>query len=659
MMQILFLCLGLLPLFFLFLPRHLYARMTVVFSVLIAAVSGFWAVQVLAASGTLELATPLVFWGEPLILAIDPLSAFFILAVNFTCLTGAVYAIGYIQSYQSKSSAELIVHYASYLLLQYSMLLVTMLQSGLAFLFAWELMSVSSFFLVLFEGEKRETQRAAFNYLIQMHIAALFLLVGFILLESQTSQMSFPALSHYFAGHANLGLFLLFFVGFGIKAGFMPLHTWLPHAHPAAPSYVSAVMSGVMIKMGIYGILRVSLHVQHDVTAIGGVIFVTAAVSGLAGVMVAIIQHDLKRLLAYHSIENIGIIGMGIGLGMIGLGVGKPALAALGFAGGVLHVLNHSLFKSLLFYGAGSVYTRCHTRNLEYLGGLIKKMPQTALLFLIGALAICGLPPFNGFISEFLIYNAALQGLQHVTLFNGVISLIALSALALIGGLAFFCFAKAFGIVFLGAARSKAALGALEVEPSMRYPLFAIVGVMLSIGLWPALYGRIISPIVGQFVPALELPLLAPWRSLATIGLIGVVFLLLAGGLYLLRRSRVRQLGVATGPTWGCGYVGSTRRMQYTATSFAESYTHLAAPALHIETHYEPIGEAEIFPKKRSFATHSADLVEDKIYQPAIAAIRRLFDKATVIQSGHTRHYVMYAFVFILLLFLITFLNLI
>ncbi len=233
--------------------------------------------------------------------------------------------------------------------------------------------------------------------------------------------MSFDALRLYFSNHSNLPVFLLFFIGFGIKAGFIPLHTWLPQAHPAAPSHVSGVMSGVMIKMGIYGILRVLMSVQSDLWWIGIIILVVSLISGILGVMMAIVQHDLKRLLAYHSIENIGIIGIGIGLGVIGLATNNAALSLLGFSGGLLHVLNHSLFKSLLFFNAGSVYQAAHSRNIEQLGGLMKRMPYTAIFFLIGSLAICGLPPFNGFISEYLIYLGMFKSLSAANLDQSII----------------------------------------------------------------------------------------------------------------------------------------------------------------------------------------------------------------------------------------------
>jgi formate hydrogenlyase subunit 3/multisubunit Na+/H+ antiporter MnhD subunit len=249
------------------------------------------------------------------------------------------------------------------------------------------------------------TLKAGINYLIQSHISIILLTIGFIWVSSSTDSYDFDAISAYSAHVIPAVSFLLFgcfFLGFAFKAGFIPFHTWLPYAHPAAPAHVSAIMSGVIIKLGIFGILRMLLLIDRNQLMIGYVILVVSFVTGVYGVMLAIIQHNLKKLLAYHSIENIGIIGMGIGLGSIGLGLDKPVLTFAGFSGALLHTLNHSLFKSLLFYSAGSVHQVTHTMNIEKLGGLIKQMPQTATLFLIASLAITGLPPLNGFVSEFL-----------------------------------------------------------------------------------------------------------------------------------------------------------------------------------------------------------------------------------------------------------------
>jgi hydrogenase-4 component B len=281
------------------------------------------------------------------ILVLDGLSAFFILVINITLLVGLLYANGYLKPYHSRmGNLRFAVHYFSYIWLYFSMLLVVMLRNGVLFLIAWEMMAISSFFLVIFDADNRNILKTGINYLVQMHVGMLFILVGFLLVEKSTGSMSFDSLPTYFANSSNWPLFLLFFIGFAIKAGFMPLHTWLPEAHPAAPSHVSGVMSGVMIKMGIYGIFRVVLATQSDLLIIGVLLLAVSLISGLLGVIYAILQHDLKRLLAYHSIENIGIIGIGLGLGIIGKATNNQMLMLLGFSGALLHTLNHSLFKS-------------------------------------------------------------------------------------------------------------------------------------------------------------------------------------------------------------------------------------------------------------------------------------------------------------------------
>ena len=345
---------------------------------------------------------------------IDALSGWFILIINFTFITGAIYGMHYMKPYRSQK-ANLSLHCISFILVQSSLISICVLQNTIVFLIAWEIMALSSFILIIFEHNKRETINAGINFLIQSHICIMFLTLGFIWVALRMNSYDFKAITLFSTSNSLLtgvALFLCFFIGFAIKAGFVPFHTWLPYAHPAAPSHVSGVMSGVIIKIGIYGIMRMLLLIKSDYLVIGYIILFISIVSGIYGVMLAIIQHNLKRLLAYHSIENIGIIGIGIGLGCIGIGKGNHLLTVLGFAGALLHTLNHSLFKSLLFYGAGNVYQSTHTMDIEKLGGLGKRMPHTTFLFLIAALAICGLPPFNGFVSEFLIYNGMFTGLH-------------------------------------------------------------------------------------------------------------------------------------------------------------------------------------------------------------------------------------------------------
>jgi formate hydrogenlyase subunit 3/multisubunit Na+/H+ antiporter MnhD subunit len=591
-------------------------------------------------------------------LTIDGLSAFFILVTNFTALTGLLYSKGYLKSYLStKSHAQFSLHYFSYLWLHLSMLGVLMLRDGIPFLIAWELMAVSSFMLILFEAEKRATLKTAVNYLIQMHIGLVLLVIGFLLCEADTGIMSFDALKLYFSHRPNTGLFMLFFAGFAIKAGFIPFHTWLPEAHPAAPSHVSGVMSGVMIKMGIYGIVRVLTNVQTDLVTIGFIILAISSVSGILGVMMAIVQHDLKKLLAYHSIENIGIIGMGIGLGTIGLGIHNPLLALLGFSGGLLHVLNHSLFKSMLFFSAGSVYQSCHTRNIEELGGVIHKMPVTAGLFLTGSLAICGLPPLNGFISEVLIYIGLFKGLATGSVYQSIYMLMGIIALALIGGLAIFCFTKAFGVVFLGSPRSKAHIATSEASNGMLFPQIITGILILLIGLFPLLFLRPLARlIVFQFQINMDLSWMMLTKSISMIGTMGGVLIGLTLALFLLRYLIMKKRIIREGPTWGCGYTAGNARQQYTGTSFADAVAGLAEPILQTQKEERIITEEEIFPGQRSFATHPFDIFRLGLNR-LVDFMMLILKKLARLQTGNIQHYILYAFIFMILIFVLLYLK--
>ncbi len=588
----------------------------------------------------------------------DSLSIFFILLINFTALTAFLFAGGYLKSYYAKqTSLRWSVHLWAYIWLYFSMLLVVILRDGFAFLVVWELMAVSSFLLVIFEADDRKVLKTGINYLIQMHIGLLFLLVAFLIAGDATGITGFDGLKAYFQTHSNILVFSLFFVGFGIKAGFIPLHTWLPEAHPAAPSPVSGLMSGVMIKMGIYGILRVLFSVQSDLFVIGIIILGFSLFSGVMGVMMAIVQHDLKRLLAYHSIENIGIIGIGIGLGVLGMANGNTMLTLLGFTGGLLHVLNHSLFKSLLFFNAGSVYQATHTRDIDQLGGLAKKMPYTSAFFLIGSLAICGLPPFNGFISEFLIYLGLFKSLPESGLYFSILLLVSMIGLTLIGGLAIFCFTKAFGIVFLGQARSAKVAGAQEVSKSMLLPSFMASAAIMVIGLGSAWFVKpvmkITAELSGTVIPELFTGDLL--KTLTRISLIGGVFILLVVGIALWRNYHLNRRTVTAGPTWGCGYTAGDEKQQYTATSWADNFSTLANPVLGTQKHLDPIADHDLFPLKKGFVTHPSDLFKTKLIEKPIDAMLGLFKNIAFMQTGQIQHYILYAFLFMLLILVLTF----
>lgn len=641
-------------------PKRLQYHFGLVVQLIVLSTSSMWAIQSLFSNiqTTIQL---LPFMGNMLHLHIDALSAFFILVINFTTLTGYIYALGYLQPYfEKKNKTEFALHYFNLLWLNISMLLVVMIHDSLAFLVIWEIMSLSSFFLVIFESDKKDTIAIGIKYLIQMHVGVVFLMAAFLIPWVQSgAEFSFSGLSTYFASHNPYWVFMLFFVGFGIKAGFIPFHSWLPHAHPAAPSHVSGIMSGVMIKMGIYGILRVLTYIHHDLFDIGLTILIVSLFSGLTGVSLAIVQHDVKKLLAYHSIENIGIIGIGIGIGVIGLSENIPLLAALGFAGGIFHILNHSLFKSLLFYTAGAVYQQTHTRNIEHLGGLIRKMPKTALFFLLGALAISGLPPFNGFISEFLIYSGMFKSLHSGILSTDIILLFSFISLAIIGGLAVFCFTKVTSIIFLGTPRSNKTAHAKEVSKSMIIPDIMIAIMIILIGLAPVIFIEPISNIVVGFTGnASEIQHIIP--TLNNISIASGIFILLIITMWLLRSWQQNKHKINNAPTWGCGYTGANPAIhQYTATSYADNYVQLSSKLVNVKKKYTPFGEDEIFPQERDFKTHSSDIFEDNLISAPSDKLLKILKRAAIFQTGKIQHYLLYALAFLTAIFLLTYFNII
>jgi formate hydrogenlyase subunit 3/multisubunit Na+/H+ antiporter MnhD subunit len=625
-------------------------------------ISSVWSLQVLTSDESAGLTLQLSFLQHSLLFVIDKISAFFILVINITVPVGFLYAKGYLKPYEKfKTPLHFSIHYFSYIWLYLSMILVVMIRSGVAFLVAWEMMAISSFLLVIFDAEDRLIMKTGISYLIQMHVGMFFILVAFLIVERETGQINFDALPGYFSQHSNIVLFLLFFIGFGIKAGFVPMHTWLPRAHPAAPSHVSGVMSGVMIKMGIYGIVRVLISLQNDLLLIGLILLGLSVISALYGVMMAIMQHDLKQLLAYHSIENIGIIGIGLGLGIIGIAKENHVLSILGFSGGLLHVLNHSLFKSLLFFNAGSVYHATHTRNIEELGGLMKKMPWTAALFLTGSLAICGLPPFNGFISEYLIAMGMFKSLSAADLNHSIVLLSAITGLILTGGLAIFCFTKAFGIVFLGQPRSAKASSAREADMIMILPQVLTITFILLIGLVSPLFVRpVIDIVAGAFRLNGSVPETgASIVSLSKVSILSGIFIAIITLLLVYRYYHLKRRIAITGPVWGCGYTVGSPKQQYTATSYAYNYNHLAKPLLRTQKIMEEMEEGEIFPGERDFKSFSEDVFRTRMIDVPVDKLSGVLKKIAVMQTGEIRHYILYAFVFILLVLLLTLFNLI
>jgi formate hydrogenlyase subunit 3/multisubunit Na+/H+ antiporter MnhD subunit len=525
--------------------------------------------------------------------------------------------------------------------------LVLIARNGVLFLAAWEGMALASFFPVVFENEKAEVRKAGWIYLTATHLGTAFLLVLFVLWAQASGSFDFDGFGAAAAQAPALAglLFVLAVVGFGTKAGFMPLHVWLPEAHPAAPSHVSAVMSGVMIKTGIYGLVRMLTLLGPPPLWWGWVLIGIGATSGVLGVLFALAQHDLKRLLAYHSVENIGIITLGLGLGLLGLSSGRPALAVLGFGGGLLHVLNHALFKGLLFFGAGAAAHGSGTREMDRLGGLLKRMPWTGAAFLVGAAAICGLPPLNGFISEFLIYWGAFNGAAgaggYAAVFVPTLALI--GVLALIGGLAAACFIKAFGIVFLGEPRSKEAGHAHEVGWAMRRPMLLLAGGCAAIGLWPAPVLRILRPLLNTIIgtAAAADPVWGEAGGVLTRLSLGAgVFSALVGLLLFIRARLLAGRPVEETVTWDCGYARPTARMQYTASSFAQPLTSFFHKILRTEIQLRP--PEGLFPKAAALSTHAPDWAEAGLFRPLFTGAERLLSKLRPFQEGRVQVYVLY-----------------
>ena len=600
------------------------------------------ALQALLTGGVESLRLP---WAVPLggfHLQLDALSALFLLPVLGLSGIAAVYGAEYLRG--SLRPQAIGFSWFCYNLLIASMALVIVAADGVLFLVAWEVMALSSFFLVAFDHERKEVRQAAWTYLIASHLGTAFVVAFFLILGARAGSFDFDRIGGVAGARAGL-LFLFAVIGFGTKAGFMPLHVWLPEAHPAAPSHVSAVMSGVMIKTGIYGILRAVTLLDPPSAWWGWLLVAIGLTSGVLGVLFALAQHDLKRLLAYHSVENIGIIALGMGVGLIGMSAQRPALAVIGFAGALLHGVNHAVFKGLLFLGAGAVQHATGTREIDHLGGLLKRMPWTGAAFLVGAAAISGLPPLNGFVSEFLIYLGAFHGGAALSGANAVASLFVILALALIGGLALACFAKAFGIIFLGEPRSEHVLHAHEAGLAMRLPMLFLAALCLAIGLCAPRVVLAMAPAVGCIV---RMPLAETVHvlSAAALPLSGIV-LCAAGFLFLaalLGWTRLRIAGrdapARTG-TWDCGYARPTARMQYTASSFAQPLTDLFRVFLGTRRKFTP-PQGALPTQPSAFHSETPDIFTERCFRPLGNGIAWLMAHPRRLQLGRVQVYVLY-----------------
>jgi hydrogenase-4 component B len=602
-------------------------------------------------------------WGVDLVL--DGLSGFFLVVIGITAATTSVYGIGYTASRQHGVPAL----GAAYHAFVAAMVLVPLAANVLTFLVAWELMSLASYLLVMTDPEERGVLRAGWVYALVTHAGLACLLAGMLVLAHATGSDRFAdwlRLAPSVSPATRTLAFVLLAVGFGSKAGLVPVHVWLPLAHPAAPSHVSALMSGVMIKLGVYGLLRVGFDwLGGGPPWWGAILLLAGAASALLGVLYALVEHDLKRLLAYHSVENVGIILLGLGAGLIFRATGLGDLATLGVVAALYHTANHAVFKALLFLGAGAVLHATGTRNMETMGGLIKRMPWTAACFLVGSAAIAALPPFNGFVSEWLTFQALLQSVRVPRPELNLVFLLGLAGLALTGGLAAACFVKAFGISFLALPRSEAAARAHEVPLSMRVPMVALAAACAGLGLGAPL----VLPVLGGVAGALpRLGTAAPLDlgdgltvvvgdGFGTLSPLAVALLLtvaLGGVMVGLRLAGARR-DCRRYETWGCGRSLQTARMEYTATAFSQPFKRIFAvlyrPVKQLDIEFHP--ESRLFVRTIHYENPTRSLIEERLYLPALAGAHRLAGAARRIQSGSANLYLAYIFVALLALLLL------
>jgi len=564
---------------------------------------------------------------------VDRLAAFFILVISIISFCVALYSFDYVNHYENPKKRNLLVFFMSSFII--SMILVVCSKTTFAFLFFWEIMSLSSFFLVMFNFEKEETKKAGLFYFIMTQLSTVFLFIAFLILAIQKKNFLIDAT--LFSSPILLAIFLsCLLVGFCIKAGVVPFHKWLPYAHPASPSNISALMSGVMIKVAIYGIIRFFM-LYNSSLFFGILILCIGTISAILGVIYALKEHDIKRLLAYHSIENIGIILIGFGLYIIFETNNLYALATLSLIAALFHTLNHALFKSLLFLTAGSVIMETKTKNIEEMGGLIKQMPYTGFFFLIGAISICALPPFNGFVSEFMIFESFLKSSALVSPMLKLLLIICVSIFALMSALAAACFVKAFSITFLAAPRSEHARHAKEVPFLMLLSNAILAGLCFVLGVYS-------YPIFSLFGLNLPVP------NLMIVGIITGIIFIAAYIFFLVFASKKERVP----ETWGCGINTQTPAMEYTASGFSEPIVTIFRGIYRTkkEVHKEYYDNKNCIVKEGNAEISLFNFFELYIYMPVVNFFSKVSDLFCKMQNGNLDAYILYALFGIVFLFI-------
>ena len=613
-----------------------HGRRRAALGLVMAGVLSWMAASGLVLAGDLNLAFVLYRLTPDLTIAFhfDRLAAFFIMVVSAVAACVAIYSFRYVEHVGSSAEGRrpdfLVSAMAVFIL---SMVLVVASSNFFAFIFFWEIMSLSSLLLVLYDRDNAESGKAGIYYLVMTQFSTLFLLLGALLLHRFTGSYEITTASGLGLSTAGI-IFGAFFIGFGTKAGVIPFHKWLPFAHAAAPSNISALMSGVMIKVAIYGLVRLILDVLTPELWWGTMLLAFGTVSAVLGVIYALKEHDLKKLLAYHSIENIGIIVIGLGLFIIFGHYELTSLADLSLFGALFHTLNHAVFKSLLFMTAGSVVAATHTRNIEDMGGLVKRMPATAVIFLIGAAAISALPPLNGFASEVMLFQAYLGAFQVPSPLTAVLLFTALAAFALMSALAAACFVKAFGAVFLALPRSERAAQAQEAPRSMLIGPGILAAACVILGV----FSFQILKAIGLDVPT---PDLLP-ISLITAAIVGASVL-------MVRRTK---LPVRISETWGCGIHRQTSKMEYTASGFSEPVITIFSPIFRTRK----TSHRDFADKEKSMVTggrgeiHTLQFFEERIYLPIALFVKRIAGYVSGMHNVDLDAFILYAFVVIVII---------
>lgn len=623
------------------LHRPVWGQRIAAFFVVVASFLGESAVIALLSGSpgaTYQIDWPLPF--GPALLSVDLLSIIFLLPLFLVAGCVSVYSVAYWPAREHSSAGKLTLFLGIFAA---AMVIVVMARHSVLFLMAWEVMALSAYFLLTAEQQSSEVQRVGTVYLIATHTGTMALFAMFSLLRTTIGTFTFPLL-HSLSQTVPVASVIIItaLIGFGGKAGLMPLHFWLPGAHANAPSHVSAMMSGVMLKMGVYGILRTLSFFDTLPVWVGWLILLLGAWSALNGIALAAGQRDLKRLLACSSIENVGIIFIGIGLAIVGLQLHAPYLVVCGLFGAFIHIINHGLFKSLLFLGSGVLIHAAGTREIDRMGGLARRMPVTSPLFLVGSLAICGLPPLNGFVGELFLYVGAIT--------DGIVAPLPLAALvapvlALIGGLAVITFVKLYGIIFLGAPRSAAAAHSHEASATMTAPMVLLAAGCLVAGMAPVLLVRLVTPAVG-FYGNLAAPVIAqvtsqvPLVPLTIANILLVSLVLVIGTAYLFR---LRRLPRSQGTTWSCAYIEPTPRMQYTGTSFSEMVVNLLGTIV-APNRRRPVLAAAFPPAGARFQYTVTETVLDRILTPIFQWVGLAFSYLRRVQHGQLHIYVLYIF---------------